>query len=131
MPDNQPILPGAAAATGRRPERFKIEIVVDGQMFKSEGGALNKESMIALLAVATAVNMPRISGWNLYDEKGDLLASVPAVDFIGELAESTPLKSQPGNRAAAGWRALPVVTPTSEEFQKSIELSKREGRIPQ
>jgi hypothetical protein len=130
MPDNQPV-PPAAAAAGRQPERFKIEVVVDGQMFKSEGGALNKESMIALLTVATAVNMPRMSGWNLYNEKDELLASVNAVAFIGELAESTPLKSQPGNRAAAGWRALPVVTPTSEEFQRSIELAKKEGRIPQ
>lgn len=115
----------------QRPQPFVVELVIDNQTLKSVITGLNKESMIALLTIATAVNMPRLQGWNLYDEQGNCLASVDSMAFIAKLAEGTPIgKNPPADVKSAGWRALPVVTPTSEEFKKMIDQAKKEGRTP-
>ncbi len=118
------------SALVKKAENFVLEMVIDGAVYKSQVGGLNKESVIALMTIATSVNMPRISGWNLYTEAGDCVASVNAMDFIAKMADSTPIGKKAGDMKAAGWSALPVVTPTSEEFQKMVEAAKSEGRIP-
>jgi hypothetical protein len=113
-----------------KPQSFVVEMVIENQVLKSAISGLNKESMVALLTIATCVNFPRLQGWNLYDEKGNCLASVDAVTFVGKLAEGTPIGKPSADPKSAGWRALPVVTPTSEEFSRMIEQAKREGKIP-
>jgi hypothetical protein len=113
-----------------KPQTFVVELVIDNQVLKSTMAGLNKESAVSLLTIATSVNFPRIQGWNLYDEKGDILASVDAVTFIGNLAAATPIGKEPADPKKAGWRALPVVTPTSDEFSKMIEAAKKEGKTP-
>lgn len=114
----------------QKPQAFIVEMVIDNQVLKSSISGLNKESMIALLTIATSANIPRLQGWNLYDEKGTCLASVDAMAFIARLAEGTPIGKTPADPKTAGWRALPVVTPTSDEFTKMIEAAKKEGKTP-
>lgn len=114
----------------QKAQSFTVEMVIDNQVHKSVCGGLNKESMIALLTVATAANMPRLQGWNLYDEAGNCLASVDVIKFLAQLAEGTPIGKTPADPKTAGWRALPVVTPTSADFVKMIEAAKKEGKIP-
>jgi hypothetical protein len=114
----------------QKPQSFTVEMVIDNQVLKSALGGLNKESVISLLTIATAVNFPRLQGWNLFDEQGTCIASVDAVTFVGKLAEGTPIGKQPADPKSAGWRALPVVTPTSEEFTKMVEQAKKEGKTP-
>lgn len=113
-----------------KPQSFTVELVIENQVLKSAIGGLNKDSMIALLTIATCVNFPRLQGWNLYDEGGNCLASIDAVGFIAQLAEGTPIGKPSADPKTAGWRALPVVTPTSKEFEKMIEDAKKEGKIP-
>jgi hypothetical protein len=113
-----------------KPQTFVVELVIDNQVLKSSMSGLNKESAVALLTIATGVNFPRIQGWNLYDDKGNCLASVDAVTFVGNLASATPIGKEPADPKKAGWRALPVVTPTSEEFTKMLEAAKKEGKTP-
>jgi hypothetical protein len=60
-----------------------------------------------------------------------LILSVSALDFIQQLGAVTPVGKQPADKSAAGWRALPLITPTSQEFQDAIAKAKREGRVPQ
>jgi hypothetical protein len=48
--------------------------------------------------------------------------------FLAKLAELTPLGKQPADPKSAGWRALPAVAPTSEQFQKGIEDAKKAGK---
>jgi|FLYK01.1.fsa_nt_gi hypothetical protein len=111
---------------------FTLDIVIDGIVEKGiPVTGPNAESLISLLTIATVEKMPRIGGWNLYDGcSGELLASVPVMDFINMLAEKTVLGKAPADPKAAGWRALPVLTPTSEEWQKMVEQAKKEGRVP-
>lgn len=112
-------------------KQFTAEIIIDGAMEKFPVSALNKESMIALLVAATCDRLPRIAGWNLYDDAGIMLASVPAVQFIGELAEGTGLGKKPADPKSAGWSVVPAVAPTTQEFAKMIDKAKKEGRLPQ
>lgn len=114
----------------QKPQSFVVEMVIDNHVLKSAVGGLNKESMIALMTIATTVNFPRLQGWNLFDEKGVCLASVDAVKFVGNLAAGTPIGQMPADPKTAGWRALPVVTPTSAEFAKMIDDAKKEGKTP-
>lgn len=132
MSDFKPDEKGAANHAGlvAKPKTFVVEMVIDNQVLKSSVGGLNKESMISLLTIATCVNFPRIQGWNLYDDKGECVASVDAVGFVGQIAAATPIGKQPQDPKVAGWRALPVVTPTSDEFSKMIEAAKKDGRVP-
>lgn len=114
----------------KQPEMFVVELVIDNTVYKSVVGGLNKESMISLLGIATAINNPRIAGWNLYSQAGECLASVDAMRFLSEISKNTPLGQRTADPKNAGWSAVPVVTPTSDEFQKMVEAAKREGRIP-
>ncbi len=111
-------------------KKFILEIVLDGVVEKFPVSGANEDSVIALFTAATCAQMPRISGWNLYDEQGKMVASVPAMMFLAKLAELTPLGKQPADPKAAGWRALPVIAPTSEQFQKGIEEAKKAGKQP-
>lgn len=112
-------------------KQFTLEIIIDGAVEKFPVSALNKESMIALLVEATCEKLPRISGWNLFDEAGTILASVPAVAFVGELVEKTGLGTKPADVKSAGWSVVPAVAPTTQDFSKMIEKAKKEGRLPQ
>lgn len=116
--------------TDERAKTFVVEIVIDGIVDKQPVTGLTKESMISMLTAATVEKLPRISGWNLWDDAGELLASVPAIEFMAKLAEKTALSKHTADPKTAGWRALPVVTPTSEEFAKMIETAKKEGKTP-
>lgn len=118
------------AGLGMKAQAFTVELVIENQVIKSAIGGLNKESIIALLTIATAVNMPRIQGWNLFDGAGNMIASVDAMAFLAQLGEGTPIGKPPADPKTAGWRALPVVTPTSKEFEKMIETAKKEGKVP-
>ncbi len=111
-------------------QTFNLEIVVDGVVEKTPITALNKESAISLLTQVTCDRIPRIAGWNLFDREGKLLASVPAMAFIGQLAEKTGIGNKPADPKTAGWRTLPLITPTSEEFSEAITKAKKEGRAP-
>ena len=117
------------ADTGAK--QFTLEVIIDGAVEKFPVSALNKESMIALLVEATCEKLPRIAGWNLFDEAGTILASVPAVAFVGELAEKTGLGTKPADVKQAGWSVVPAVAPTTQDFTKMIEKAKKEGRLPQ
>jgi hypothetical protein len=109
-------------------KKFISEIVIDGVAEKFPVMGANEDSLIALFTAAMCVQMPRISGFNLYSDDGKMLASVPGMLFFAKLAEITPLGKPPADPKAAGWRALPAVAPTSEEFQKSIEAAKKAGK---
>lgn len=111
-------------------QTFNLEIVIDGVVEKTPITAMNKESAISLLMQVTCDRIPRIAGWNLFDTEGKLLASVPAMAFIGQLAEKTGIGARPADPKTAGWRTLPLVTPTSEEFAEAINKAKKEGRAP-
>lgn len=110
---------------------FNLEIIIDGAVEKVPVSGVNKESVIALLTEATCEKLPRIAGWNLFGEDGTLLASVPAVAFIGELAKVTKLDQKPADPKSAGWSVVPAVAPTTQDFAKMIEKAKKEGRLPQ
>lgn len=125
MPDIDP-----TQVTRVKARRFVIDVLVDNQVWRYGTQAMNLESLVAQISVATNANMPRISGWNVYDEAGILILSVSALDFIQQLAIATPVGKQPADPKTAGWRAIPVVTPTSQEFQDAISKAKKEGRIP-
>jgi hypothetical protein len=116
--------------TDSKASTFVVEIIIDGIVDKQPVIGLNKESMISMLIAATVEKLPRISGWNLWNDSGELLASVPAIEFMAKLAEKTALSKQSADPKTAGWRALPVVTPTSDEFAKMIEDAKKEGKTP-
>ena len=111
--------------------KFNVEIIIDGVVEKAPVSAVNKESMISLLTHATCDRFPRIAGWNLFDDAGTLVASVPAIQFLGELSEKTGLGKKPADPKAAGWRAVPAITPTTQDFEKMVEKAKKEGRIPE
>jgi hypothetical protein len=111
-------------------KHFVVEMVVDGSVEKQPVTGMTKESVLSLLTQATCESLPRIAGWNLFDDAGKLVASVPAIAFIGQLADKTGLSKRPADPKAAGWRAVPVVTGTSEEFAEAIEKAKKEGRTP-
>lgn len=112
-------------------EMFNLDIIIDGAVQKVPVSGVNKESVISLLTQATCEKLPRIAGWNLWGEDGTLLASVPAVAFIGELAKITKLDEKPADPKTAGWNVVPTVAPTSQDFVKMIEIAKKEGRLPQ
>lgn len=111
-------------------KRFILEIVIDGVVEKFPVDGANEDSVIALFVAATCAQMPRISGWNLYDDGGKLIVSVPAMIFLALLAEKTTLGKTPADPKAAGWRAVPAVAPTSEEWMKTMEAAKKAGRTP-
>lgn len=111
-------------------KKFILEIVIDGIVEKFPVSGANEDSVIALFTAATCAQTPRISGWNLYDDQGKMIASVPAMMFLAKLAELTPLAKQPADPKAAGWRALPAIAPTSEQWQKDIDAAKRAGKSP-
>lgn len=110
-------------------QKFVVELIIDGRVFKSPVAALNEASIRSLLDIAVAANMPRLGGYNLYAEDSTLLASVPAIEFIAQI---DPLKQKPQgtgpNPGGVGWRALPLVTPTSEEFQKMVDEMRNQER---
>lgn len=112
-------------------KQFTLEIIIDGAVQKLPVTSLNKESMIAVLVEATCERLPRIAGWNLFDDAGTIVASVPAVAFLGELAEKTGLGNKPADPKSAGWSVVPAVAPTTQDFAKMIEKAKKEGRVPQ
>lgn len=109
------------------PKSFIVELVIDGKPYKSVASALNLESMLALLSVTVAANLPRTSGYNVYSSDGELLASVNAVDFMAAIK---PLEKDPDNLSAtpSGWRAVPVKQTATEDFQKMIEKAREEER---
>jgi len=109
---------------------FVIDVLMDGQVLRYVTQAMNLESLVAQISIATSANMPRISGWNVYDESGILILSVSALAFLQELGALTPVGKQLGDKGAAGWRALPLITPTSQEFQDAITRAQKEGRVP-
>lgn len=109
---------------------FIMDVLLDGQVWRYSTQAMNLESLMVQMSVAISANVPRISGWNVYDEKGTLVMSVSAMDFIQQLAQVTPIGKQPADPKTAGWRAIPVVTPTSQEFVDAMAKAKKEGRIP-
>ncbi len=111
-------------------QTFNLEIVIDGVVEKKTVTAMNKESMISLLTQVTCERLPRIAGWNLFEPDGKLVASVPAIAFIGQLAEKTGIGAKPADPKTAGWRTLPLITPTSEEFTEAVNKAKKEGRAP-
>lgn len=124
------------AKLNRRPllekrRKFVLEIVIDDVPYRTVPQALNLDSLSALLSIATMANMPRIKGWTVFDEDGEPLLSVNAIDFLAEIAKATPLGKDTGDKGVAGWRALPIVTPTSEEFQNAMQAAKKGGKIPQ
>lgn len=112
-------------------KRFVLEAIIDGIVDTKPVSGPDKESVIALLTIATCDKMPRISGWNLYDENGKLLVSVPAIGFLAEVAKETPLGIKPADPKMGGWRVSNVVTPTTEQFQQMLAQAKKEGRTPQ
>jgi hypothetical protein len=109
-------------------KKFILEMVIDGIVEKFPVTGANEDSVIALFTAALCAQMPRISGFNLYDEQGQMIASVPAMMFLAKLAELTPLGKQPADPKSAGWRALPAIAPTSEQWQKDIEAAKKAGK---
>jgi hypothetical protein len=109
-------------------KKFILEMVIDGIVEKFPVTGANEDSVIALFTAALCAQMPRISGFNLYDEQGKMIASVPAMMFLAKLAELTPLGKQPADPKSAGWRALPAIAPTSEQWQKDIEAAKKAGK---
>lgn len=111
---------------------FAIDFVIDNKVFRFPKlrAALNLESLIGELAIITALNTPRINGFNVYDVEGKLVVSVDGTGFLNMVGEHTPLQSKPADPKAAGWRALPIVTPTSQEFQDAMLKAKKEGKIP-
>lgn len=109
-------------------KKFIAEIVIDGVAEKFPVTGANEDSVVALFTAAVCTQMPRISGFNLYTEEGKMIVSVPAMMFFAKLAEITPLGKAPADPKSAGWRALPAIAPTSEEFQKSIEAAKKAGK---
>lgn len=111
-------------------KKFIVEMVIDGIVEKFPVTGANEDSLIALFTAATCAQMPRISGWNLYDADGKLLVTVPAMMFLAKLAELTSLGRMPADPKSAGWRALPAVAPLSEQMQKDTEASKKAGKSP-
>lgn len=109
-------------------KKFILEMVIDGMVEKFPVTGANEDSVIALFTAALCSMMPRISGFNLYDEQGKMIASVPAMMFLAKLSELTPLGKQPADPKSAGWRALPAIAPTSEQWQKDIEAAKKAGK---
>lgn len=112
------------------PVWFLLEVVIEGVTYKAPVKQFNKESIASLMEITTALYMPRISGWNLYDEKGNLLISCPISAFLNDFVQQTPLKDNPADPKKAGWRALPLVTATSQEFQDMIQKAKNDGKVP-
>lgn len=113
-----------------KPIRFVVDVLVDNQMKRFWWAALTLQSMMSQMALLAAANLPRVQGWNLYDEQGKLLESVTVIDFLGAAAQVTGLDKEPVDKSAKGWRAMPMITPTSQEFQKILEKAKEEGRVP-
>lgn len=114
----------------RPPEKFLLEVVIDGVNYRAPIKQYNKESVTALMEIATSLYMPRISGWNLYSETGALLVSCPIAAFINEFVKETPLKNAAADPKSAGWRALPMVTGLSQEFQEMMQKAKKDGNVP-
>jgi hypothetical protein len=113
-----------------QPEKFVVELVVDGKVKKSPLTALNQDSIIQHLTSAVNAYLPRISGYNLYNEAGKLLVSVNVIEFLAQLSTAIPeLQSVPAQSpGGAGWRAVPVVTPSDPNFQKLVEQAREDGR---
>lgn len=113
-----------------RAKVFVIDVLIENQVWRYQTQAMSLESLAVQISVATNVNWPRVAGWNVYDEAGSLVLSVSAMDFVQQLAAATPVGKLPADPKTAGWRAIPAVTPTSQEFQDAMAKAKKEGRIP-
>lgn len=113
-----------------KPKKFVTDIVIDNQVLRLEQMAMNLESLCDQLSFAAAAAIPRITGWNVYDDQGTLVRSVSAMDFYAKLGQSTTLKNAPADKSSAGWRPVPSVAALSPDLQKALEDAKREGRIP-
>lgn len=113
-------------------EKFVVDILVDHTPWRLMLPAASRASLMASLTFLAAVHHPRVEGWNIYGaegpDEGKLLESVSAVDFVGQVTAMTPLKLNPSGSSSKG--VIPVVSPTSEAFQKMLEEAKKEGKIP-
>lgn len=108
-------------------KNFVLDVYVDQQGSRYFTEAMNLESLVAQIAVATYANLPRISGWRVFDESGILLLNVATIAFLAQLGKMTPLGKQTAE-SAAGFRVMPVVTGVSKNFQDDITMAKKEGR---
>lgn len=129
MPANIDVAQIAKAA----PEWFVVDLVLDGtQVFRipAPQPGLNIQSVASQLDVAVFANLPRLTGYNVYDINGKLLLSVDAVGIINLLGKITPLQAKPADSKMNSFSAVPVVTGASEDFQKAIEEAKKSGRVP-
>lgn len=113
-----------------KPVRFVVDVLIDGQMQRFWWAALSVQSMMSQMSLLAAANLPRVQGWNLYDEQGKLIESVTVIEFLAAVAEQTALSKAPAEKGAAGWRALPMITPTSQAFKDILDKAKTEGRLP-
>jgi len=113
-------------------EKFVVDLLVDHTPWRLMLPAASRASLMASLTFLAAVHHPRVEGWNIYGaegpDEGKLLESVSAIDFVGQVTAMTPLKLNPSGTSSKG--VIPVVSPTSESFQKMLEASKKEGKIP-
>jgi hypothetical protein len=111
-----------------KPDKFVVELAIDGMMFKSPCTALNRESMLQHLSILVATNLARVSGYNLYAENGELIASVHAAEFLNQIKPLQANAAVGGTQGGAGWRAVPAKIPTSAEFQDMVEKARKEDR---
>lgn len=115
-----------------KPEEYVVDIIVDHAPWRLQLPTMNLQCLMSSLEVLAAVHYPRVGGWNIYvadgPDQGKLLASVSTIDFIARISKVTPLRDDPGKSGKSN--IIPLATPTSESFQKMIEQSKKDGRIP-
>lgn len=113
-------------------EKYVVDLLIDQTPWRLMLPAASRASLMASLTYLATIHYPRVEGWNIYGSEGPdtgkLLESVSAVDFVGKVTAMTPLKISPGGAQAKGF--IPIVSPTSESFQKMLEASKKEGKIP-
>lgn len=114
-----------------RPQEFTVHFLIDDQAQGLKLVAMNLESLLAELSVLSAINMPRVQAWNVYDAAGRLVAAADMVQFATYVAERTTLRLTPADKSAAGWRAMPIVTQTAPDFQAVRDQAKKDGRLPQ
>lgn len=115
-----------------RGEKYVVDILVDHTPWRLMLPAVSRSSLMASLTFLATINYPRVEGWNIYGgeglDEGKLLESVSAIDFAGQVTAMTPLKISPSGAAGKGF--IPIVSPTSDAFQKMVDAAKKEGKIP-
>ena len=97
-------------------KKFILEMVIDGMVEKFPVTGANEDSVLALFTAALCAQMPRISGFNLYDEQGKMVASVPAMMFLAKLAESKDVDA--GKIEQLKKLLSDPKTPKADEFAK-------------